>query len=624
MTYGPKGEGMTGLDDTGSSSFFNKMLEDAMARLDEHGRAVIDHRAAVEQGARAGLASGLGNERPLPPLSFEAQNDRHSVQRLRPSRSSRRSLPPRFQITLSDSGVLQAVDEQLAERLNRSPKRLLNRSFADLVAAEDRPSFWGHIGRVLSTASRHSCVIRLLDSTGEGLPFHLESIAVPGDEADPRGSQILITGYAKAQRPRPTLRSTAAQSASGRETASLTRVHWPNGDDRPTAALPRGARANSEVLVPSIIGSSAEATIKIDCDGLIESFSKAAEGLFGREASEVIGRSFECLIAPEDRASWSQRFRRRLGNDTTAMTEGAPAYQGLRKDGSSFGMEIVLGELNANERRRFVAFVQKSIHDGRATFSAADELRGELFSALASGFRSAPASALAHEIVQPLTAIMNYLKACRRLMEKGEGHAADSALTLMDKAVGEARRAGQVVHRLRRLVEKGEFERAPADIGEILKESAELALASALDQSIDFDLDVEPGLPQVLVDRVQIQQVVLNLIRNAVEALESAGERELSIRASRDGLGGIEVAVSDTGCGLSPQAAKRLFSPIVSEKASGMGVGLAICRLIVVAHGGRIWAADRSGGGAQFSFSLPIAQKGERNGTARGQYIHSR
>ena len=191
----------------------------------------------------------------------------------------------------------------------------------------------------------------------------------------------------------------------------------------------------------------------------------------------------------------------------------------------------------------------------------------------------------------------------------------------MELAAEQARRAGQIVRRLRDFVARGEADPRLESLPRLVEEAAALALLGAKERGVAVALRVDPGLPPVLADRIQVQQVLFNLMRNALEAMDDGGapagagdgagapsrRRELVVAAAAAGPDMVEVAVADTGPGLTPKVAGRLFEPFVSTKPGGMGVGLSICRTIVEAHGGRLWAEPNPGGGAVFRFTLPTA-----------------
>lgn len=222
-------------------------------------------------------------------------------------------------------------------------------------------------------------------------------------------------------------------------------------------------------------------------------------------------------------------------------------------------------------------------------------------------------SAMAHELNQPLTAVTNYLEAARHLLRGGDG-TEERVDDLMARAVAQADRAGGVIRRLRQFVRKGETERRPESLNKLVEEALALALVRVRQYGVRVTLELERHLPPVLVDGVQIQQVVLDLVRNAIEATDECERHELVI-CTRALPEMAEVTVADTGPGIAPELAGRLFQPFVTTKKTGMGLGLSICREIVEAHHGRLTNVPRAEGGTVFRVTLP-AMKAEQTDDA--------
>jgi two-component system sensor histidine kinase TtrS len=218
------------------------------------------------------------------------------------------------------------------------------------------------------------------------------------------------------------------------------------------------------------------------------------------------------------------------------------------------------------------------------------------------------ASAIAHEINQPLTAITNYAYACIRLLRGGQA-TSEEALEVMQRVAGEAERAGEVVRKMRSFVRGEEGQVNAVDANFLVAEVLQLAAPEARQSGVELVPALAPELPEVLSDSIQIQQVLLNLVRNAVEALVAGdcAERTVRIETARGEPGFVAIRVADTGPGLAPEALEKVFEPFYTTKPDGIGIGLALSRSIVDAHGGRLWASAGPGRGAVFQLTLPVA-----------------
>jgi two-component system sensor kinase FixL len=359
-----------------------------------------------------------------------------------------------------------------------------------------------------------------------------------------------------------------------------------------------------EARLRSIIETIPDAIITIDGRGTIESFSPAAVRLFGYAASEVIGRNVNILMPSPYHARHDGYLARYLATGERRIIGIGRIVTGKRKDDSIFPMELAVGEAIVDGQRLFTGFV-RDITERQQTQRRLQELQAELLHVARLSAMGQMGSALAHELNQPLTAIVNYIQAARRLLRAQLDTVPARIDEVMERASAQANRAGQIIRRLRQFVEKRETDKQIEDLNQIVEEANALALVGAKEQGVRVVLRLASDLPPLALDKIQVQQVVLNLVRNALEAMAQSSDRQLTITTSA-GEGIAEVSIADTGSGLAPEVAAQLFEPFVTTKPAGMGVGLSICRSIVEAHGGHIRADHNPQGGTIFAFTLPI------------------
>ncbi|WP_431471081.1 PAS domain-containing sensor histidine kinase [Sphingosinithalassobacter sp. LHW66-3] len=359
----------------------------------------------------------------------------------------------------------------------------------------------------------------------------------------------------------------------------------------------------------SILATVPDAMIVIDERGIILSFSAAAERLFGYGEADVIGQNVAMLMPSPDRERHDNYIARYLATGERRIIGIGRIVVGQRRDGTDFPMELAVGEANTDGHRIFTGFIRDLTEQQRAELRV-KELQSELIHVSRLSAMGTMASTLAHELNQPLTAIANYLEAGRDLLGDlaAEGETAAMLREAMDESAHEALRAGNIVRRLRDFVSRGDVEKRVEDLSHLIDEAGRLALIGAKERGVRAFYDLDLAAEAVLVDRVQIQQVLVNLIRNAVEALAESETRDITIATAPDARGMVRVSVADTGPGLAPGIAATLFQAFNSTKDRGMGLGLSICRTIVEAHGGRIWAEARPGGGTIFHFTVMGAE----------------
>jgi two-component system sensor kinase FixL len=361
-----------------------------------------------------------------------------------------------------------------------------------------------------------------------------------------------------------------------------------------------------EAHLKSILDTIPDAMIVIDPKGHIQSFSAAAERLFGRKAGEVMGKNVSLLMPSpyrEGHDGYLDRYRRTGERKIIGVGR---VVVGERKDGSTFPMELAVGEMKSNDKLFFTGFI-RDLTERQKTEGRLQELQSELVHISRLTAMGEMASTLAHELNQPLSAISNYLSGARRILDGSAENAKNLVMEALDKASEQSLRAGQIISRLRNFVARGEAERKAESLSKLLEEASALALVGAKDLGVKVRFDLETGHDVVLADKVQVQQVVLNLIRNAIEAMSESPKRQLVISSTADGHHMVRVSVSDTGGGLSSDILPQLFQPFVTTKPHGMGVGLSISKTIVEAHGGRLWAEPNPGGGTVFHLTLKLA-----------------
>ena len=380
--------------------------------------------------------------------------------------------------------------------------------------------------------------------------------------------------------------------------------------------FPGGAEAKAghllnAALLRSVIETSPDAILTIEPDGRIDSFSSAAEKLFGYTPNEVVGHNVNMLMPEPYRSQHDGYLARYLATGEKRIIGIGRTVMARHKDGRTFPIELAVGEVKSGASHVFTGFV-RDISERVAAQARASKLQEELSHVSRLSAMGEIASLIVHELNQPLTAIANFGEAAKRLVEGG--NQSQRAAEFMEKSVQQAHRASEMIRRLRGFVSRGASEMEPIAINEVVREAARLALVGAADQHIRTRFDLADGLPEVIADRIQIQQVVVNLIRNGIDAmleagLNASGEALLAVETRRDADGAVLISVCDTGPGIPPAVAADLFTPFVTSKKGGMGIGLSVSRSIVEAHGGRIRVEPVPGGGTRFLFTLPPGRR---------------
>lgn len=373
------------------------------------------------------------------------------------------------------------------------------------------------------------------------------------------------------------------------------------------AGFPR----DGDGLFGTVIAAAVDGILVIDERGLILVYNKACERLFGFTRGAALGRDLAMLMPAPYAAEHASYVARYLFEGKKRIIGIGREIVGRRKDGSVFPMYISVGEGLIGDKRIFVGVVH-DVSARKARQRHIDELQRKLRHATRLSVMEQLTDALAHELNQPLTAALNYANTALHMLQGADDEAAARARAMIEKLTEQTVRVGETIRNLRAFPEKREDARLPIDINEAVGDAIALGIAGIMRQPLSLETVLAEGLPRVAADGAQIGQVLINLLLNALDAVRGTPEPRLRVVTSADGDGGVRVAVVDNGSGLSDDARHNLFRPFVTTKPSGAGMGLSICRAIIEAHGGRLWAEESPEGGMIFQFTLPPVQDAER------------
>jgi|KBSSwiStaDraftv2_1062776.scaffolds.fasta_scaffold01335_11 two-component system sensor kinase FixL len=361
----------------------------------------------------------------------------------------------------------------------------------------------------------------------------------------------------------------------------------------------------SSLELQALLDAAVDGIIVIDHLGLIQSFNRAAERLFGYRGQEVIGRNVSILMTDEDRDTHDGFLARYVSTRVPHIIGRGREVSAKRKDGTVFPALLAVGAVSQSDPPRFVGFV----HDNSAQRQSeveAHRLQERLMHVSRLATVGEMASGIAHELNQPLAAIATYAHACDRLLGMPDPQI-DEIQTALKQIAEQAVRAGDIIRRLRGLARTEDVSRAPADVNIVIEELTELIHADANAHGVEYRRELAPDLPGLVLDRSQIQQVVMNLVHNALEALAlgQLDTKEVVVRTRATASGDVEISVCDNGVGVHSSIENRMFDPFCSTKATGTGLGLPISRTIVRAHGGALEYRPNEPRGACFTVKLP-------------------
>lgn len=370
---------------------------------------------------------------------------------------------------------------------------------------------------------------------------------------------------------------------------------------------------DSKIRLKAILDTAVDGIITINRHGIVQSLNPAVERMFGYAFGEIIGNNVTMLMPSPYREQHDSYIRRFLRTGQARVIGRGREVMGQCKDGTVFPADLAISQLHDGE----VLFtgIIRDISARKQAETQMRMLRVELEQTSQLTMAGELAAMLAHELNQPLTAAVTYSQLCLQMLQAANTPT-ERLVEVMEKAISQNKRAGEIIRHLRDLVQKSEPQKSVVDINALIAAIASLLESELRAREIVLLLRLEQSLPAGYIDPVQIQQVLLNLIRNSIEAMQQNEQdrQELTIETKADGDNTVKVAVSDTGSGLSAGTEEAVFQPFFTNKISGMGMGLSISRSIVEAHRGCLWASPNRGRGVTFYFTLPIARESPPQG----------
>jgi len=363
-----------------------------------------------------------------------------------------------------------------------------------------------------------------------------------------------------------------------------------------------------EALLSDILDISADAIISIDENQCITRFNQGAQQTFGYRAQELVGEALEILLPEQFRHNHGKHVQDFGGGQVASrMMNQRGDIVGLRKDGTTFPARASISRIE-RDGKTTLSVILRDISDIRNSEQAARRSQSQLAHVTRTGLLGEISASLAHELNQPLAAILSNAQVLKRQIDAAPTRL-DEADEVISDVIHDVRRAGEVVQRLRALLKPGQQKIEVVDLNQIVTETKDLLSSEMVIRQVASTMELAPGLPAVSCDRIQLQQILLNFLTNAFDAMDGLepADRQLLIRTSQVGPTAVEVCVKDSGVGFKGESYQRLCEPFYTTKESGMGMGLAISRTILEAHGGRLWAKNNRGPGAAFYFTVPVA-----------------
>jgi PAS domain S-box-containing protein len=518
------------------------------------------------------------------------------------------NLSPVGYITLNDEGYIQEINQAATRLLKPSENSLINQKLEDLVHPSDLDNYHFFFRRLTSGDNEHIFEMRLKNPSGGWLytecigkttyndPGILEICLSINNITDRKNAEQAIAEL-NDQLAEKVLQQTSDLSESNlnlqKRIAEL--------NDFKHQLLERETKLNS------IFNASLEGIITIDMSGVIVSVNSAVETLFGYSEEEIIGENIAKLIPLAQKKQHAQFLKKYFPTHLSDLIGTVREVEWQRKDHSLIPLDLSIAEFSIDGVSYFTGIV-RDVSQRKQQEQQNKEHLEELAHVTRLGLMGEMASGIAHEVNQPLTAITGYTDACLRHLQT-ENPDLKKLGQILQKTNEQALKAGQIIHRMRDFVKTKKFHRSTADINALVFDATSLCAADFKQNNIVLKYELEDSLPPVYVDYVQIEQVILNLIRNSIDAMKFLPQRTrrvLTIRTNLYEQETIIAQIKDNGPGIEQSEQEKILMPFYTTKTSGMGMGLSISRSIIEAHGGVLHFNSKAGKGTTFYFTLPL------------------
>ncbi|MGZ8903902.1 MAG: two-component system sensor histidine kinase NtrB, partial [Methylobacter sp.] len=365
-----------------------------------------------------------------------------------------------------------------------------------------------------------------------------------------------------------------------------------------------------EAKLNAIFNAAVEGIITIDLSGKIVSVNNAVEVIFGYSTEDLVGFNITKLLPLEQHKKHAQYLKNVPPTGLSSVIGNFREVTGVRKDGSVVPLDISIAQFSI-EGTSYLTSIVRDVTARKLREQREQQHLSELAHVTRLGLMGEMASGIAHEINQPLTAIVNYTQVCLNFIQN-KNFDPEQLSNILLKTNQQALKAGQLIHRMRDFVKSKKIHHSSIEINNLIQDAIGLCESYLKQQGIALRLDLATDLPIVFVDSIQIEQVVLNLIRNSVDALANLPQlipRIISIQTSMNRDSNIEIRIKDNGPGINAAEQQKILTPFYSTKSDGMGMGLAICRSIIEAHEGLLRFNSQVEKGTTFYFTLPVRRQ---------------